>query len=673
VIDILLRFLLVALNIDAILGETSVARRKDMLRKVATTGVDLDSVYDQTLRRIREQKGDRSRLGMEVLMWVSHAERPLRINELCHALAVEMEATDIDLENVRPLDTVLGSCFGLAVVDKETSTIRLIHYTLQEYLLRPGVFPDAHRTLGQTCLTYLSYDQVKRLPADNISNLRDMPFLEYSSLHWGRHAKIELSDHAKFLALDLLSRYDSHIASTILLDKILGYHSSQPTHHLFTGLHCASYFGIDEMVAALIEGQGSDINQGEWMGATPLILAAQEGNQGAVSLLLAQDDIDPGKPDNSDGTPLLWASRNGHEGVVRLLLARDDVNPNKPDNDGETPLWRASFNGHEGLVRLLLARDDVSPDKPDNDGEAPLWWASRNGHEGVVRLLLARDDVNPDKPNNSGGTPLWWASCKGNEGLVRLLLARDDVNPNKPDNDGKTPLWCASFKGHEGVVRLLLARDDVSPDKPDNDGRTPLWRASFKGHEGVVRLLLAQDDVNPNQPDNNAKTPFCVASRMGHEGVAMLLLSRGATNPDKPNNSPVPPQGTSSNYNERALRSPVAPGDVAPDQPDNDDITPLPCAPSDIHEEVVRSPVPQDNDTPEEPPPKTSRMRRYRQIIAQHIFPCWVEKRETRPKNGYSISFGHVLEILRWHCIFIHNFHLLALYIILLELVMDRV
>jgi len=54
-----------------------------MLQKVARTGVDLDSVYAQTLERIREQKGDRSRLGVEVLMWVSHAERPLRIEELC--------------------------------------------------------------------------------------------------------------------------------------------------------------------------------------------------------------------------------------------------------------------------------------------------------------------------------------------------------------------------------------------------------------------------------------------------------------------------------------------------------------------------------------------------------------------------------------------------------------
>ena len=119
-----------ALNSDAILGETSLARRKEMLQKVATTGVDLDNVYDQTLRRIKEQRGGRSRLGMEVLMWVSHAERPLRIDELCHALAVEMGTTDLDPDNIRPQGTVLGSCFGLAVVDSTTSMVWLIHYTL---------------------------------------------------------------------------------------------------------------------------------------------------------------------------------------------------------------------------------------------------------------------------------------------------------------------------------------------------------------------------------------------------------------------------------------------------------------------------------------------------------------------------------------------------------------
>ena len=144
------------------LGETSLAKRKQMLRKVATTGVGLDSVYAQTLQRIREQRGGRSQLGMEVLMWVSYAERPLRVDELCHALAVDLQSTDVDRDNIRPQDTVLGSCLGLAVVDAETSTVRLIHYTLQQYLSRHGIFPHAHKTHSQTCLVYLNYEQRSR-------------------------------------------------------------------------------------------------------------------------------------------------------------------------------------------------------------------------------------------------------------------------------------------------------------------------------------------------------------------------------------------------------------------------------------------------------------------------------------------------------------------------------
>ena len=215
-----------------------------MLRKVATTGVGLDSVYSQTLQRIREQKGDRSRLGMEVLMWVSHAERPLRIDELCHALAVNMQSTDLDPENVRSPNIVLGSCLGLAVVHAETSTVRPIHHTLQEYLSQSGIFPSAHKTLGQICLTYLSYKLVRALPANSVSNLGDMPFLNYSALCWGSHAKVELSEHSKSLTLELLNRGGSHIYATLLVQKIGCFHNCSLPDHLWPGLHCASGFRI---------------------------------------------------------------------------------------------------------------------------------------------------------------------------------------------------------------------------------------------------------------------------------------------------------------------------------------------------------------------------------------------------------------------------------------------
>ena len=212
-------------------------------------------------------------------MWVSHSERPLLISELQYALAVETESTDLDPENIRPQDTVLGSCLGLVVVDEETSTVRLIHYTLQEYLSRYGILPDAHKTLAQTCLAYLNYEKIKGLPVDRVPNLRYMPFLEYSSLYWGSHAKAALLDSTKPPALELPNGYNRHISSTVLGSHIERYNSASLTHYPFTGLHCASCFGMVQAVAALIEMKECNINQTDCMACTPLMWLLVRGTR----------------------------------------------------------------------------------------------------------------------------------------------------------------------------------------------------------------------------------------------------------------------------------------------------------------------------------------------------------------------------------------------------------
>jgi len=418
-------------------------------------------------------------------MWVSHSERPLMIREIQHALAVEMGSTDLDPENIRPQDTVLRSCLGLVVLNEETSTVQLLHYTLQEYLSGPGILPDVHKTLAQTCLTYLNYEQVKRLPANKLPNLRNMPFLEYSSLYWGSHAKEELSDSAKSLALQLLSRYNNHISSTLLFNHTERHNSSSFTHCQLTGLHCASYFGIVEVVAALIEVEGCNIDQRDCMGYTPLMWAAWRGNEEVVGLLLMRGDVSTDRSAR-DGWVVPWQTPYWDERLVGDPL--DPRGANLYDG-GRTALSLASSSGREGMVRLLLTRDDVNPNKPDNNGRTALWWASYFGNEGVLRLLLARGDINPDRSDSYGRTALWWASYFGNEGVLNLLLVRNDVNPDKSDNYGRTALWWAVL-GNERVVRLLLARDDVNPNKSANDGTIPLlWATTGRNREIAVLLL----------------------------------------------------------------------------------------------------------------------------------------------------------------------------------------
>ena len=103
----------------------------------------------------------------------------------------------------------------------------------------------------------------------------------------------------------------------------------QQNSSLFSGLHCASSFGIVEIVASLVEVEGCDINQTDWTGSTPLLRAAEEGQEGVVEILLGLDDVHPDEPDMFGRTPLDCAAQNGHEGVVKILLGRNDANPDR--------------------------------------------------------------------------------------------------------------------------------------------------------------------------------------------------------------------------------------------------------------------------------------------------------------------------------------------------------
>jgi len=519
------RFLLVSLNIDAILQETTIHRRRQKLNTM-TDGLGLRDAYGVTMDRIKKQGEEKARLGMAALMWISHSQRPLKADELCHALAVEIGSPNLNADNVPSIGTLLACCQGLVVIGKEASRLRLIHFTLQEYLrAHPSLFSAPHSTMAETCLSYLNSQQVKVSSTSPSPDLQDTPFLKYSSLYWGVHARKELSDCAKQLALKLFDDYNNHISSKILLKDLIQhfYVFDFDKPYLFSGLHCASLFGIVGIVACMVEMEGCDINRIDFMGNTPLHWAAGRGREGVVKIILRRGDVNPDKADNCGRTPLLWAAHNGHEEVVKILLGRADVDPNKPDIYNRTPLWWAADNAREGAIKILLRRDDVIPDKPDNRGQTPLMGAVFSGHESVVKMVLARDGVCPDKPNNDGKTPLWWAAFDGQEGIVKILLGRDDVNPDKPDNNGQTPLSIAACYGHEGVVKILLGRDDVIPDKPNINGRTPLHLAAWNGEEGVVKVLLGRNDVNPNKSDKDGNTPLDRATWKAHDEVMALL------------------------------------------------------------------------------------------------------------------------------------------------------
>lgn len=101
------KFLLILLSIDAIFHESKISRRREKLRRM-TNGLELGDVYGAMIKGIKAHDRDKSIFGMEVLMWVNHAERPSQADELCYALAAEHDFTYPSVGDIPSMPTLVS-------------------------------------------------------------------------------------------------------------------------------------------------------------------------------------------------------------------------------------------------------------------------------------------------------------------------------------------------------------------------------------------------------------------------------------------------------------------------------------------------------------------------------------------------------------------------------------
>jgi hypothetical protein len=122
----------------------------------------LDDVFQATMDRIRRQPLSKSTQGLDVLEWIFLAFKQLTTAELRHALAVneyDTSADSLDLNNLPFEKSLTDCCHGLVVVNQETSSIPLVHKSLQDFLKKQHetdqLFINGHHEIARACLIYV--------------------------------------------------------------------------------------------------------------------------------------------------------------------------------------------------------------------------------------------------------------------------------------------------------------------------------------------------------------------------------------------------------------------------------------------------------------------------------------------------------------------------------------
>ncbi|KAL8878850.1 MAG: hypothetical protein Q9198_003421, partial [Flavoplaca austrocitrina] len=147
---------------DALSTKTNISKLKRALENLSS---DLNALYNDALFRIESQNQDDRELAEKALRWVAYTHRPLKVRALQVALAIDPDETDFDEEAMTPIGLILDVCVGLLILDKENGTVRLVHYTAQDYFdtVQSTKFNNVHAIIACDCVTYLSYDCFQHL------------------------------------------------------------------------------------------------------------------------------------------------------------------------------------------------------------------------------------------------------------------------------------------------------------------------------------------------------------------------------------------------------------------------------------------------------------------------------------------------------------------------------
>ncbi|KAF2809376.1 uncharacterized protein BDZ99DRAFT_531589, partial [Mytilinidion resinicola] len=402
-------FLWVACQLEEVRQCSKPARILDQLNNPPK---DLDTTYSRILSNVPEMYHCELRT---ILMLLSFSTRPMTIQEVAEATAVDLKKQSFTTKNRfgDPSD-LLEFCSSLVSLDHKI--IQFAHFSVKEYLLAsrtkesiptPFLFNDhlSHSQITQMCLIYLlDFNGGKKIVRNHDS---EFPFLGYAALHWATHLT-QVKETERDAIEALLMRVfdpenDNHLINLLNLcnpdgaKQVTMQPNSRTTRDFKPALYYASYYGLSPIVKLLLK-HGADIN-------------------------CSSNDF--------YGTPLKGAIQSKQPEVLEFVL-RKGANIHDRGGRGKFPVDLAIFSGNVNAAERLI-------ELGAKFGESALEEALNSSRKEYLAKILLDRGADPNAEHKEYGSILQFATMWSSPKCVEWLLEAGADPKGVPDGEYGTP------------------------------------------------------------------------------------------------------------------------------------------------------------------------------------------------------------------------------------------
>jgi ankyrin repeat protein len=344
--------------------------------------------------------------------------------------------------------------------------------------------------------------------------------------------------------------------------------NANPNARESNGGQNALMWAVSQRQSAVIEEllkHGADVQAASKTGFTPLMFAAQQGDEDSARILLRAGAKPNDAQPKTGLTPLMIASAMANTKAVDVLLD-NGADPNLADANGYTSLHRVVRDSDYGInlgakdatltiVKSLLKHGANPNARLVQDKEK----AAEEIKNGSVQIEGKRTAVTVDEIILQGATPLFLAAEVNNLEVIKTLVSAG-ADPLIASDRGTTPLMMAAGAGtdvqrerepEERATAVETAKFLVEHGADVNVagqyGWTALHAAAYQGLNDVIEYLVSKG-AKIDQKDEFGQTALSISlsvltkdigarrlqiPRRYRQDTAELLLKLGASTLDK--------------------------------------------------------------------------------------------------------------------------------------------